>query len=64
MVLQYSFVKKYLIWRLSKVLYDIDDFKVSDIDGYDSVFFKRVWSVIGKDIYNVIRNFFWLMADY
>lgn len=44
--------------EIKQVFWDINDLKVSGIKGYNSVFFKKVWVIIGEDICKVIKEFF------
>ncbi|GJW44384.1 hypothetical protein Tco_0073183 [Tanacetum coccineum] len=44
--------------EIKVMLFDIEDNKASGPDGYSSKFFKAAWSVVGRDTYSAIREFF------
>ncbi|GKD56770.1 RNA-directed DNA polymerase, eukaryota, reverse transcriptase zinc-binding domain protein, partial [Tanacetum coccineum] len=44
--------------EIKDVMFDIDSSKASGPDGYTSCFFKKAWSLIGKDVCMAIREFF------
>ncbi|GJY65952.1 RNA-directed DNA polymerase, eukaryota, reverse transcriptase zinc-binding domain protein [Tanacetum coccineum] len=44
--------------EIKVTLFDIEDNKASGLDGYSSKFFKAAWSVVGRDTYSAVREFF------
>ncbi|GKB03041.1 RNA-directed DNA polymerase, eukaryota, reverse transcriptase zinc-binding domain protein [Tanacetum coccineum] len=44
--------------EIKEAIFDIDSNKASGPDGYTSRFFKKAWSIIGKEVYLAIRGFF------
>ncbi|GJZ50730.1 hypothetical protein Tco_0605245, partial [Tanacetum coccineum] len=44
--------------EIKNALFDIVDNKASGPNGYSSVFFKKAWNIIGKDVCEAIKEFF------
>lgn len=44
--------------EIKNVLFDIGDNKAPGPDGYTSKFYKKAWSVVGKEVCNAVRLFF------
>ncbi|GKA78679.1 RNA-directed DNA polymerase, eukaryota, reverse transcriptase zinc-binding domain protein [Tanacetum coccineum] len=44
--------------EIKDALFDIGDNKAPGLDGFSSVFFKKSWGVIGKDVCDAIKEFF------
>nr|GEY44858.1 hypothetical protein [Tanacetum cinerariifolium] len=44
--------------EIKEAMFDIDSSKASGPNGYTSCFFKKAWSLIGKDVCMAIRDFF------
>nr|GEU51937.1 RNA-directed DNA polymerase, eukaryota, reverse transcriptase zinc-binding domain protein [Tanacetum cinerariifolium] len=44
--------------RSENAMFDIEDSKAPGPDGYTARFYKSAWSVIGKDICQVVKDFF------
>lgn len=43
--------------EIKQAVFSIDDTKAPGIDGYNSVFFKKTWGIIGGDICKAVREF-------
>ncbi|XP_071698715.1 uncharacterized protein [Rutidosis leptorrhynchoides] len=44
--------------EIKRAMFDIDEDKAAGPDGYTSCFFKKAWSIIGRDICLAIKEFF------
>lgn len=44
--------------EIKKIVMDISDDKVSSPDGYILSLFKKVWNLIGADVYRAVKDFF------
>ncbi|GJR62664.1 probable L-cysteine desulfhydrase, chloroplastic [Tanacetum coccineum] len=44
--------------EIKQAMFDIDNDKAPGPNGFTSCFFKRAWSIVGKDVCNAIREFF------
>ncbi|GKA75371.1 hypothetical protein Tco_0781749 [Tanacetum coccineum] len=44
--------------EIKNAMFQIDDNKAPGPDGYTSLFFKRTWSIIVKDVYLAVKEFF------
>ncbi|GKA20543.1 RNA-directed DNA polymerase, eukaryota, reverse transcriptase zinc-binding domain protein [Tanacetum coccineum] len=44
--------------EIKDALFDIGDNKAPGLDGFSSVFFKKAWNVVGKDVCDGIKEFF------
>nr|GEW97875.1 RNA-directed DNA polymerase, eukaryota, reverse transcriptase zinc-binding domain protein [Tanacetum cinerariifolium] len=44
--------------EISEAVFDIDSNKASGPDGYTSVFFKKAWHIVGKEVCLAIKDFF------
>lgn len=55
---QQMFCEVIIDFEIKNVFFDIDDFKVLGMDGFNVCFFKKVWDIIYYDICEVVREFF------
>ncbi|GJV15146.1 zinc finger, CCHC-type containing protein [Tanacetum coccineum] len=44
--------------EVKKALFDICDNKALGPDGFTSKFYKKAWNIIGKDVYEAVKEFF------
>ncbi|GKC75375.1 ribonuclease H-like domain-containing protein, partial [Tanacetum coccineum] len=44
--------------EIKQAMFDINDSKAPDPDGFRAAFFKKSWEVIGADVCNAVREFF------
>nr|GEY61344.1 RNA-directed DNA polymerase, eukaryota, reverse transcriptase zinc-binding domain protein [Tanacetum cinerariifolium] len=40
-------------------MFSIGDCKASGLDGFTACFFKKAWSIVGKDVCLAVKDFFW-----
>ncbi|GJT55892.1 hypothetical protein Tco_0990946 [Tanacetum coccineum] len=46
--------------EIKNALFDIGDNKAPGPDSYSSIFFKKAWGIIGKDVCDAVKEFFLL----
>ncbi|KAL2532785.1 Reverse transcriptase domain-containing protein [Abeliophyllum distichum] len=51
-------VKSFSYGEIKEALFDIDNDKSPEPDGYSSFFFKKAWHVVGNDVCGVVEEFF------
>lgn len=44
--------------EIKDAMFQIDGNKAPGPDGYSSVFFKKAWNIVGKDVCNAVKEFF------
>ncbi|GKC51308.1 hypothetical protein Tco_1074053 [Tanacetum coccineum] len=44
--------------EIKNVMFDINDSKAPGPDGFTAAFFKKAWSIVGKDVCKAVKEFF------
>lgn len=55
---QLQLIEHVTVAKVYNALGEIDDKKAQGCDGFNSLFFKRTWSILGQEITNAVTRFF------